>query len=196
MNKRRFNEFKSDLKEAFGLIIQQYPDANDFVTNVGRNLGSKYPELVDGEQQEPLQTRDEQKYEKVSKELSLNLNLTRNKDYQGIENNLKRNNLEECIESVNLLSRTIGDSRKKIVYYSSLQGELLKRVKEVTTPYSFTLLLSLTQISKSYAYFLIKLSDLVQQYQKLMYCELPIRYFNENFNAIKQVCEKDPSKWQ
>ena len=72
----------SDLKEAFGLIIQQYPDANDFVTNVGRNLGSKYPELVDGEQQEPLQTRDEQKYEKVSKELSLNLNLTRNKDYQ------------------------------------------------------------------------------------------------------------------
>jgi len=31
MNKQRFNEFKSDLKEAFGLIIQQYPDANDFV---------------------------------------------------------------------------------------------------------------------------------------------------------------------
>ena len=109
---------------------------------------------------------------------------------------MKRNNPEECIESVNLLSRAIGDSRKKIVYYSSLQGELLNRVKEVTTPYSFTLLLSLTQISKSYAYFLIKLSDLVQQYQKLMYCELPIRYFNENFNAIKQVCEKDPSKWQ
>ena len=85
MNKRRFNEFKSDLKEAFGLIIQHYPDAKDFVNHVGGNLGSKYPELVDGEQQEPLQTRDEQKYEKVSKELSLNLNLTRNKDYQGIE---------------------------------------------------------------------------------------------------------------
>ena len=41
-----------------------------------------------------------------------------------------------------------------------------------------------------------RLSDLVQQYQKLMYCELPIRYFNQNFNPIKQVCEKDPSKWQ
>ena len=34
MNKQRFNEFKSDLKEAFGLIIQRYPDVNDFVYNV------------------------------------------------------------------------------------------------------------------------------------------------------------------
>ena len=195
MNKQRFNEFKSDLKEAFGLIIQQYPDADDFVNNIGRNLGLKYPELVD-EQQEPPQTRNQQKYENVSKNLYLSLNLARFQDYQDIEANLKRNNPEECIASVNLLSRAIGDSRKKIVYYSSLQGELLKSVKEVTTSYAFTQLLSLTQISKSYAYFLIKLSDLMQQYPKLMYCELPIRYFNQNFNAIKQVCEKDPSKWQ
>ena len=195
MNKQRFNEFKSDLKEAFGLIIQQYPDADDFVNNIGRNLGLKYPELVD-EQQEPPQTRNQQKYENVSKNLYLSLNLARFKDYQDIEKYLKRNNPEECIASVNLLSRAIGDSRKKIVYYSSLQGELLKSVKDVTTSYAFTQLLSLTQISKSYAYFLIKLSDLVQQYPKLMYCELPIRYFNQNFNAIKQVCEKDPSKWQ
>ena len=195
MNKQRFNEFKSDLKEAFGLIIQQYPDADDFVNNIGRNLGLKYPELVD-EQQEPPQTRNQQKYENVSKNLYLSLNLARFQDYQDTEANLKRNNPEECIASVNLLSRAIGDSRKKIVYYSSLQGELLKSVKEVTTSYAFTQLLSLTQISKSYAYFLIKLSDLVQQYPKLMYCELPIRYFNQNFNAIKQVCEKDPSKWQ
>ena len=142
MNKRRFDEFKSDLKEAFGLTIQQYPDVNDFVNNVGRNLGSKYPELVDDKQQEPPQTRDEQKYENVSKELNLRLNLERCKDYQGIEKDLKRNNPEKCIESVNLLSRAIGDSRKKIVYYSSLQGELLKSVTEVTTSYSFTSLLS------------------------------------------------------
>ena len=195
MNKQRFNEFKSDLKEAFGLIIQQYPDVNDFVNNIGRNLGLKYPELVD-EQQEPPQTTNQYKYENVSKNLYLSLNLARFQDYQDIEANLKRNSPEECIDSVNLLSRAIGDSRKKIVYYSSLQGELLKSVKEVTTSYAFTQLLSLTQISKSYAYFLIKLSDLVQQYPKLMYCELPIRYFNQNFNAIKQVCEKDPSKWQ
>ena len=118
MNKQRFNEFKSDLKEAFGLIIQQYPDADDFVNNIGRNLGLKYPELVD-EQQEPPQTRNQQKYENVSKNLYLSLNLARFQDYQDIEANLKRNNPEECIASVNLLSRAIGDSLKKIVYYSS-----------------------------------------------------------------------------
>ena len=42
MNKQRFNEFKSDLKEAFGLIIQRYPDADDYVNNIGKNLGLKY----------------------------------------------------------------------------------------------------------------------------------------------------------
>ena len=58
MNKQRFNEFKSDLKEAFGLIIQQYPDADDFVSNVGRNLGLKYPELVD-EQMPPVEVMEQ-----------------------------------------------------------------------------------------------------------------------------------------
>jgi len=37
-------------------------------------LGLKYPELVD-EQQEPPQTRDQQKYENVSKDLDLSLNI-------------------------------------------------------------------------------------------------------------------------
>lgn len=40
---------KSDLKEAFGLIIQEYPNAGDFVSNIGRNLGLKYPELLAGD---------------------------------------------------------------------------------------------------------------------------------------------------
>lgn len=123
------------------------------------------------------------------------MNSTRLKDHQNIEDSLKRNNPEECIESVNLLSRAIGDSRKKIVYYSALQGELLKAVKESTLSYTFSTLLSLTQISKSYAYFLMKLYDLVQQYPRLRHCELPIRFFMQNLSIIKEVCEMDPVKW-
>ena len=38
------------------------------------NLGLKSPELVD-EQQEPPQIRDQQKYENVSKDLNLSLNI-------------------------------------------------------------------------------------------------------------------------
>lgn len=62
--------------------------------------------------------------------------------------------------------------------------------------HTFTTLLSLTQMSKSHAYFLIKFGDLIQQYPKLRHCKLPIRYFLQNFNTIKQVCEMDPTKWQ
>ena len=71
------------MREAFGLIIQEYSDAGDFVSNIGRNLG----EVLDGDdEQEPPQTRDEQKKkEKVTKELSLSLKITRFQDYQDIE---------------------------------------------------------------------------------------------------------------
>ena len=126
----------------------------DFVSNIGRNLGLKYLELLDGDdEQEPPQTRDEQKKEKVAKELTLNFKITRFRDYQDIADSLKRNSPEEYIESINLLSIAIGDSRRKIVYYSALQGELLKTVKESTTSYNYYAAFTNTNVKISCLFF-------------------------------------------
>ena len=143
MNGKRFNELKNDLSQAFSSIGQEYPNTRDFVNKVCLDLGVKYSELPpSSNQQEPQQKQTaEKRKEDVAKELNLNLNSTRFKDYQNIEDSLKRNNPQQCIESVNLLSKVIGDSRKKIVYYSALQGELLKAVKESTSSYTFSSLL-------------------------------------------------------
>ena len=157
-------------------------------------LGTKYPELRDEKQD--LQTSKQTREEDISKELTRSFNLARFEDFSGIEEDLKRDSPEECIESVNLLSKVIGNSRKKIIYYSALQGGLLKSVKETTTAGSFASLLALTQLSNSHAYFLVKSSDLMLQYPKLLHCELPLRFFRQNLNVVKQVCENEPDKWQ
>ena len=58
MNKKRFNEFKKDLEQGFPSIVQAYPNTSDFVNNIGRNLESKYPELLpSSNRQEPQQRR-------------------------------------------------------------------------------------------------------------------------------------------
>ena len=53
------------------------------------------------------------------------------KSYDDIVNdvNEKRSNPEECIEIINMLSKAIGNSRKKIVHYSALQGDLSQSIK-------------------------------------------------------------------
>ena len=192
MNKKRFNEFKKDVEQGFASIVQAYPNTSDFVHNIGRNVESKYSELLpSSNQQEPNQRR-----EKVAQDLRLNFDNKRFVDYQNIEQSLKRNNPEECIESINLLSKAIGDSRRKIIYYSALQGELLKAVKEATSSYTFSTLLALKPMSKSYAYFLMKLYEIVQEYQQLRHCQLPIRFFMLNLSVIKEVCDMDPDRWR
>lgn len=43
--------------------------------------------------------------------------------YDDIEQEIQRANPEQCIESVNVLSKAINASERKIIYYSALQGE-------------------------------------------------------------------------
>ena len=70
-----------------------------------------------------------------------------------------------------------------------MQGaELLNCVKEVTNPRAFNELIKLTEVSRSYCYFLIRLYKLVERYPKLQHCNLPIRFV---LNTVKKSCENN-----
>ena len=118
------------------------------------------------------------------------------RDYSAIEQTLKSNNPEECIESIKILQNVINTSRRKITHYSILQGMFFMLVKDTTTSQSFTTLVNLTQPSKSYAKFLIRMYKLVDIYNQLMYIALPIGFFKKNFKQIKQICEKNETEWK
>ena len=125
----RISDLSLERVNLFDMIITEYPDSTIYVKKLGEDLGKMYLELTDVNQ-DGLQ---EDIYKKVSTQMKLSIKLDRLMDYCGIDSDLKRSSPEECIESVNLLSKAIGDSHKKIIYYSSLQGDLLQAVKDSTT---------------------------------------------------------------
>ena len=85
-------------------------------------------------------------------------------------------------------------SRRRIVYFSCLQGEVLKRLKDITGK-KMHQILKLTPYSKSQAYFLINMHTLSQDYSRIMYSSLPIRFFKNNLKTIISICESDAAKF-
>ena len=104
-------------------------------------------------------------------------------------------NEDTCLESLQELEKAIVGSRRRIVYFSCLQGEVLKRLKDITGK-KMHQILKLTPYSKSQAYFLINMHNLSQNYSRIMYSSLPIRFFKNNLKTIISICESDAAKFQ
>ena len=104
-------------------------------------------------------------------------------------------NEDTCLESLQELEKAIVGSRRRIVYFSCLQGEVLKRLKDITGK-KMHQILKLTPYSKSQAYFLINMHTLSQDYSRIMYSSLPIRFFKNNLKTIISICESDAAKFQ
>ena len=197
MDSKTLSDFKKDLLKCFKNIAQQFPEATDMLKNEVDNLGRKYPALQEEENKRvDEESKDNKRLMNIENELINNKSNEALRDYTGIEESLKANNPEEAIESIQILQNVINTSRRRIIYYSLLQGKFFLLVKDTTTSQSFTTLVNLTQLSKSYANFLIRMYKLVDIYNQLMYVSLPIGFFLKNFKQIKQICEKNETEWK
>ena len=198
MDSKTLSDFKKDLLKCFENIAQQFPEATDMLKNELESLGKKYPalqeeedKLVDEESKDNKRLMDiENETDKTIKVMKLYEIILESKKA------LKANNPEECIESIQILQNVINTSRRKILHYSLLQGKFFLLVKDTTTSQSFTTLVNLTQLSKSYANFLIRMYKLTDIYNQLMYVSLPIGFFLKNFKQIKKICEKNETEWK
>lgn len=52
------------------------------------------------------------------------------KDYTGVE--IKTDTEKDCIETLGVLSKALIDAKKRIIYFSALQGQVLKELKDLT----------------------------------------------------------------
>ena len=80
---------------------------------------------------------------------------------------------EKCLEMLKKLEDAINCHRRKITYLSCLQGQVMERL--------------LTPHSQSYAYFLIRLFDFSEKYNKIKHSTLTIRFFILNKKFVKFV---------
>ena len=132
----------------------------------------------------------------VEHTLTSSLNKERRKSYSGVENEIKRSTPKECVDSVNLLSKAIGNARKDVLFYSSLQGDLLSTLKDVCGSSFPVILRNNIKISRSHAFFLMKFHRLVSEYPKLLQCELPLNFFQKNISMIETICEREKTIWK
>ena len=147
MNKKRFIIFANHLEGFTQRIVGRFPETAKFIEAEKRSTLAL---------QASSTSKTTSTYEKVQNTLNLSVNTSRRKSYHQLE--VKRDTLEDRIESVNLLSRAIGDASKDILFYSALQGELLLELKKSSTPEGFRLILrDKIKLSKPHVNFLISL---------------------------------------
>ena len=191
MNRKRFQEFSNYLHGFTQRIVERFPDSTNFIEEEKRQMLERYPELSGVK--EPQQTK-EQNINVIKLSLGTSYDPKKREDYFGVEHNLRRDTPEQVIESINYLSRAIGNCHKDILFYSALQGKLLSLLKEVCGQNFSNILKNCIELSRSHSLFLMKFKALTEKYPKLLQCDLPINFFYKNFKFVEHICESN-TEW-
>ena len=176
MNKKRFTEFSNYLEAFTQRLVAHFPNVKNYVEEEKRQMLAKYPELVPDTS--PSKTNQSSVIEYT---LKSSLNKERRRDYFGVEYEIERSTPEDCVASINTVSRAIGSAHKDILFYSSLQGDLLSCLKDMCGQSFPALLRNNINVSRSYAFYLMKFYKLVLEYPNLLQCELPLNFFQKTF---------------
>jgi len=209
MEKARFIEFRryfnqemltfvdgeSKIEELHHNMMLSYPelDENYKLPELYLRADANVDEVMDEEMEEDVQPKPKKKpkdFVAIEKKLRDSLNEERFLDYVDETHKLRMENENYCIETLRYLDKAESDARKRIVYFSALKGQVLKRLKEITGK-KIRSFLEMTNYKQSHAYFLINLYDLIQEYNKLMYSDASLCFFKNNIKEIKIICQKD-----
>ena len=190
MDKKRFVAFRSDLVKLKDLIVEKTAEE---VEKILDELVVAYPELHTHEDSLPeLSVKRGGKEQCSQKRDDIKKSSLRVSAVRGLNSEVKvvKDNEETCLETLRELDNAMRDSRRRIIYFSCLQGEVLKRLLDICgkkMPKS----LRMTTFSKSQAYFLIKLYELADKFNAIIKSTLPIRFFNLHFKTIAEICESE-----
>ena len=192
MDKKRFVAFRSDLVKFKGLIVAKTAEE---VEKIFDELVVAYPELRTHEDSLPdlsvkrgEKKQCSQKRDDIKKMLFESISREGFKDYTEVK--VVKDNEDTCLETLRALDNAMRDLRRRIIYFSCLQGEVLKRLLEICGK-KMPKLLRMTTFSKSQAYFLIKLYELADKFNAIIKSTLPIRFFNLHFKTIVEICESE-----
>ena len=174
MEANRWIEFRTELNNMY-LDMKKELGNPSAVEKYFRNLTKHYPELLashEAEIEEPKKVKikqemnEEEKEEEVSKpkqktkeeikEILIKSlkNQDTFKDYQHVEVNTKTE--QDCLNTLSILNKAVIDARKRIIYFTSLKGEVLYKLREMTKC-SMNDLIKKTDYCPSHVYFFLSL---------------------------------------
>lgn len=137
MDKTRFLSFRSDLAKLRDVLLNS-SNGPEEVKSLFEDLTKIYPELHLAEEQLPdvvLKPKERTSTSRDAASVKQKLidsirSSERFKDYSGIE--IILHNEETCINTLRELDSAERDAKKRLVYFSCLQGQVLKRLKEIS----------------------------------------------------------------
>ena len=134
MDKQRFTLFRRDLAVIINNMIQRGYDVDQFFnplvsTHPELNSGSELPDLVPREGRNKCSTQAAKNIEDIKQKLNVSVqNGTRFQDYAGFKVNL--DNQEICLQTLKTLEVTEADAKKRIIYFSCLEGQVLNSIRK------------------------------------------------------------------
>jgi len=204
MEKARFVEFRrcfneerlafidgeSKIDQLYNNMVSSFPelDVNYELPELNANFGEDFDEEMEEEEVRPKKKpKDFAEIERKLRE-SLDFDADRFIDYAPIVLNTDDEN--SCIQTLRLLDKAESDAKRRIIYFSALKGEVLKKLREVSGKKMKTLL-QMTSYKQSHAYFLMNLHDLIFEYNKLMHSKASLNFFKSNMRQIKIICQEN-----
>lgn len=106
--------------------------------------------------------------------------------------------IDELVKEIKDIISTIDKDQNEINYNNYLIGRYLAKLKGGESVSSFQRLLWENKIyyEISYAYFLIRLSELFDVFPKLLESNLSIHWFKRNIKKVKEIVNKEPLDWK
>ena len=93
------------------------------------------------------------------------------------------------------LQKLIGDATRRKILYASLQGQLLEECFHQSKKVYEEILVE-AKITRWWAQFLRTLHRLALEYNKIIYCTVPLSYIRSNFKIIEEICECNKDRWK
>ena len=102
---------------------------------------------------------------------------------------------KECTELFRLYEKAIEKHKNSVLFYTCQQGHLLKILKHKERGNYQKVVKKNLKISMSTAKLRVRMFKLVDKYQRLLYSNLSLHYFNKNHKLIKEICRESGNEF-
>ena len=190
MNQERAKQFMRDFDKVFERSrettgVEEINELKEYFIN-------EHPEIFQVECcLEKVNKELDKKIEDVEKTLLTSISMEPFTNYEGIENDRTLSTVQKIV----LYQRAIDDKKRRHIYYSTNQGKLLEKCFiQGRDVYKKTLKES--GLSRQWAHFLRRLVKLIEDYNRLLYCTIDLKFIRRNFNIVREIKSMSVEKYQ
>ena len=112
-------------------------------------------------------------------------------NYEGIESDRTLSTIQKIV----LYQKSIDDMKRRHIYFATNQGKLLEKCF-ILGRNIYKEMLKESGLSRQWAHFLQRIAKLIEDYSRILYCTIDLKFIKRNFKIIQEICERDPDKWR